>query len=82
MEQIVIVAELRNNKKVVVEPNYTQMKCHYRYLTDYEIENSTFASEKKYIWLETSLHTTLEEGVRIIFSNIEGTPVVFNRFYE
>ncbi|MCY7911248.1 hypothetical protein MOB65_20540 [Bacillus inaquosorum] len=77
---IVITAELKNNKRVVLEPNYSQLKCAYRYMTVNEIQSNSLDVDKKYVWYETRLFSTVEDGIRIIFANIEGTAVVINRF--
>ncbi|QRV11457.1 hypothetical protein JR311_19810 (plasmid) [Bacillus velezensis] len=76
---IIITAELKNKKRVVLEPNYSQRKCHYRYMTVNEVMNNSIDVNKKHVWLETRIFTTTEDGFRIIFANIEGTAIVLNK---
>lgn len=79
MDKIALVATLNDGKKVLIEPNYYQSKMHYRYLSDIEVENETLEMNKKYIWHETPLYSTVEQGETLIFATIGATPVVVNR---
>ena len=74
-----IVATLFNGKKIIVEPDFGLMKCHYRYLTQIEIDSESFDLRSKFIWLETPIYKTVEEGVTLIFSTVEATPIVLSR---
>jgi hypothetical protein len=74
-----LVARLFNQKKVLVEPNYDKGVCQFRYLTDKEMADDTLYTDKKYIWQETPLLNTVEDNLRLIFVNIDSTPIVLNR---
>lgn len=79
MNKYALVAELKNRKKVLVEPNHKNMSCAYRYLSDKEMADDTLYMDKKYIWYETPIHQTIEDGKHIFFSIIEVTPIVLAR---
>jgi hypothetical protein len=79
-KDIVITATLNNGKRIVIEPNPAQLKAQYRYMTKNEIDTNQIEVNKKHVWIETPLYSTVEEGVTFIFSRIEGTAVVVNRF--
>lgn len=79
---IIATATLNNGKKVVVEPSYSQGKCRYRYITEREIRLNTLEPEKKHVWLETGIDSTVSEGMLKLFSVIDFTPVVFNRIKD
>lgn len=78
-----VVARLDNGRYVVIAPE--RNKVVWRYLTDGEMDDM---GELKldvignYIWLESKLETTLEQGITIYFAVIDGTNVMMNRFYE
>jgi hypothetical protein len=80
--QIAVVAQLLNGKKVLLDISHPQGKCGYRYLTQYEIDNNTLKVDGKYIWYETPIRTTVEQGVKITFVTIEATPIALNRVFE
>lgn len=79
-KDVALVATLLNGKKVLLEPNFDKKKVAFRYLSNLEIERNTLDIKKKYIFMETDLHRTIENGVTIIFCDIEATPIVLGRF--
>jgi hypothetical protein len=79
LKDFALVATLFNGKKVLVEPNFERQKVAFRYLSDDEVKNDTLDMSKKYIFLETDMHKTVEDGVTIVFCDIEATPVVLAR---
>lgn len=79
VNDLALVATLSNNKKVLLEPNYTQEKCFFRYLTGQEMLLNKLDVRLKANWLEAPIYSTTEQGVVIIFCVIEGTTVVLNR---
>ena len=73
---IVIVATLFNNKKVLLDVNHKAQRVGYRYLTDTEIESQKLDLKSDYIWHVSNIHSTIEDGVKLVFTTIEGTPIV------
>lgn len=80
MKELALVATLNNGKKILLEPNPAQGKCHYRYLTPIESEDNQLNINGNYIWLETDIHSTNERGETIVFATVEATPIVLSRF--
>lgn len=77
---MVLVATLNNGKKILLEPNHAQRKVVFRYLTEKESEADQLNLKGLYVWLEAPLYSTVEQGETIIFTTIEATAVVLNRF--
>jgi hypothetical protein len=82
LKEIIIIAELKNGRKVALEPDLSQMKCYYRYLTEKEIDSNSFDTNGKYVWMEVELQTTVNKGIRYIFCMIDFTFIVLNRFKD
>jgi hypothetical protein len=79
LSKYALVATLINGRKVLVEPNYKDMKCPYRYLSDKEIADETLYTDKKYIWHEQPIYRKFEGQRGTIFTTIEATPIVLAR---
>jgi hypothetical protein len=77
--ELALVATLNNDKKVLLEIEHSIGKCHFRYLTKYEMDSNQLNTKGLYIWHETDIHATVEGGERIVFATIEATPVVLHR---
>lgn len=78
-EELALVATLNNGKKVLLELHHEVRKCHYRYLTQNEIDSNQLKLNGKYVWLETDVHNTIERGERLTFVTIEATPIILHR---
>lgn len=79
-EKYAVVATLNNGKQVLLEePSYKKMEIGYRYLTDSEMEHQILLGSSA-IWLTSPIHKTIEDGVTIVFTVIEATPIVLHRF--
>lgn len=81
-KDLALVATLFNDKKVLLEPNYTTRKCAYRYLSGSEMlmNKLDIKNGKSHIWQEVPLYTTVENGETLVFATIEANPIVLNRF--
>lgn len=78
-----VIARLENGKHVVIAPE--RSKVVWRYLTDGEMDDMgelKLDVIRNYIWFESKLETTLEQGITVYFAVIDGTNVMMNRFYE
>lgn len=82
-DKYVAIAELRNGKKVFVEPDVIGKACRYQYVTEQQMEwQGTPLPSPKGLWLQTPIYDTVEQGVRIFFITIEATPIAITRIRE
>lgn len=78
-----VIARLNNGRQVVIAPERNRVV--WRYLTDKEIDDMgelRLDVIGNYLWLESKVETTLEQGITVYFAVIDGTNVKMNRFYE
>lgn len=79
VNDVALVATLSNGRKVLLEPNFTQEKCGYRFLTNEEMTMNKLNVRVRGVWFESPIYSTTEKGELIIFTIIEGNTVVLSR---
>jgi calcineurin-like phosphoesterase family protein len=77
---LVVVADLFNGKRVLINFNKDNKTISYRYLTDKEAkQNKLDKNNKNHTWFEAPLHTKRQGREQLRFATIEATPIVLHR---
>ncbi|MED3976062.1 hypothetical protein P4639_21950 [Priestia megaterium] len=74
-KDVLYVAKLFNDKKILLDMNHKDNKMKYRYLTKREIRENKLRLNKSYEWLEATIYKTYIDEDEVIFINVEGTPI-------
>jgi hypothetical protein len=80
-DKYIVTAKLQNGKQVVLDaPDYGSLNIGYRYMTDQEIALDKLDTSHSGIQLYAPIYKTIEDGQTILFTVIEATPIILNRF--